>query len=83
MKVKLSITVDDATLRLIEEQVASQRFRNKSHAVEYAVRKLLLERLAKQKRNNENSQNNLDVIKPAITSSHILDKGREKGEING
>ena len=41
MKVKLSITLDDRTLKLIDEHVTSQRFRNKSHAIEYAIRKLL------------------------------------------
>ena len=43
MKVKLSITLDDETLALIEKNVGSQRFRNKNHAIEFAVRKLLEE----------------------------------------
>jgi Arc/MetJ-type ribon-helix-helix transcriptional regulator len=50
MKVKLSITLDEKTLRLIEEHVNSQRFRNKSHAVEFAVRKLLEQKIANQQK---------------------------------
>ncbi|MBI2658329.1 hypothetical protein HYX08_06585 [Candidatus Woesearchaeota archaeon] len=41
MKTKLSITLDNETLLEIEKQLNSGRFRNKSHVVEYAVKKLL------------------------------------------
>lgn len=41
MKSKLSITLDEETLLEIEKQLNSGRFRNKSHVVEYAVKKLL------------------------------------------
>ena len=43
MKTKLSITVDEETLIELEEQLNSGRFRNKSHLIEYAVKKLLEE----------------------------------------
>jgi Arc/MetJ-type ribon-helix-helix transcriptional regulator len=43
MKIKLSISMDDSTVSLIEEHVRQGRFRNKSHAVEYAVNKLIRE----------------------------------------
>lgn len=39
MKKKLSITLDEETLRLIEEIVKEDRFRNKSHVVEFALNK--------------------------------------------
>lgn len=41
MKTKLSITIDEETLRLIEKLAEEARFRNKSHVVEYSVNKLL------------------------------------------
>lgn len=41
MKSKLSITLDEETVAEIEKQLHSGRFRNKSHVVEYAVKKLL------------------------------------------
>jgi len=43
MKSKISITLDNETVEKISSEVASGRFRNKSHAVEYAVKKLLEE----------------------------------------
>ena len=43
MKAKLSITLDEETLLEIEKQLNSGKFRNKSHVVEYAVKKLLEE----------------------------------------
>ena len=41
MKSKLSITLDEETVLEIQKQLSSGRFRNKSHVVEYAVKKLL------------------------------------------
>ncbi|HLC65803.1 MAG TPA: ribbon-helix-helix domain-containing protein [Candidatus Nanoarchaeia archaeon] len=44
MKQKLSITLDDDTVSLIEGLIQEGMFRNRSHAVEYSVRKLAGER---------------------------------------
>lgn len=41
MKSKISITMDMETVEEINKEVASGRFRNKSHAVEFALKKLL------------------------------------------
>ena len=41
MKSKLSITLDEETLLEIQKQLNSGKFRNKSHLVEFAVKKLL------------------------------------------
>lgn len=41
MKSKISITLEIETVEKINSEIASGRFRNKSHAVEYAVKKLL------------------------------------------
>lgn len=41
MKHKLSITIDEETVFDILKSVESGKFRNKSHVVEYAVKKLL------------------------------------------
>lgn len=43
MKLKLSISVDEELIKIIEEKVKEGRFRNKSHVLEYAAKKLLEE----------------------------------------
>ncbi len=41
MKTKLSISVDNEIIALIEEKLKEGLYRNKSHAVEYALMRLL------------------------------------------
>lgn len=41
MKRKLSITVDEETIELLERHIKEGRFRNKSHVVEYSLNKFL------------------------------------------
>lgn len=41
MKAKMSVTVDKKIVDWIDEQVRTQRFRNRSHAVEVALTKYL------------------------------------------
>jgi Arc/MetJ-type ribon-helix-helix transcriptional regulator len=41
MKQKISITIDENTVLDIFSAIKTGKFRNKSHVVEYAVRKLL------------------------------------------
>jgi len=41
MKQKISITIDEATVFDILKSIETGKFRNKSHVVEYAVKKLL------------------------------------------
>lgn len=41
MKQKLSITIENETVRIIEELVKTGKFRNKSHAFEYSINKIL------------------------------------------
>ena len=41
MKQSISVTVDKEIVEWIDEQVKTQRFRNRSHAVEVALRKLI------------------------------------------
>ena len=43
MKQKLSISVDEEVVKQIEQKVVEGLFRNKSHALEFAVRRLLRE----------------------------------------
>jgi len=43
MKEKISITLDERTVLKIFEALSTGRFRNKSHVVEYAVKKMLEE----------------------------------------
>ena len=40
MKKKLSITVEKKTIELLEKLIQEGRFRNKSHAFEYSLRKV-------------------------------------------
>jgi Arc/MetJ-type ribon-helix-helix transcriptional regulator len=41
MKKKVSISVDESTLSSVEAMLESGLFRNKSHFIEYAVKRLL------------------------------------------
>ena len=41
MKIKLSVTLDDELLDKLDEALSDGKFRNKSHFVEYAVRRLM------------------------------------------
>jgi Arc/MetJ-type ribon-helix-helix transcriptional regulator len=43
MKTKISVSIDEKMLKKIEEVVGKGRFRNKSHIIEYSVRKLIEE----------------------------------------
>jgi len=43
MKQKLSVTIDDELLTKIAAALSSCKFRNKSHLVEFAVKKLMEE----------------------------------------
>ena len=49
MKLKLSISMDEETVRVLEESLKEGRFRNKSHAIEFAVRKLLEQKIGDAK----------------------------------
>jgi len=44
MKHKLSVSVDEETVVRIQEKIRQRVFRNKSHAVEYALMKVLEDR---------------------------------------
>ena len=41
MKAKISITVDEAILKEIEDKLEEGLFRNKSHVIEYSIKKFL------------------------------------------
>jgi len=41
MKQKVSISIEEDTIKKIEERLDDGIFRNKSHLIEYAVKKLL------------------------------------------
>ncbi|MCA9458978.1 MAG: hypothetical protein KC550_00350 [Nanoarchaeota archaeon] len=43
MKIKLCISVDEKSIDLIEKQIREKKFRNRSHAFEYAIHSLLNE----------------------------------------
>lgn len=40
LRAKMSVTINTVLIHWVEQQVAKQKFRNKSHAVEYALIKL-------------------------------------------
>ena len=41
MKQKLSITIDEKKIKLIENLLKQERFRSKSHIIEYSLNKFL------------------------------------------
>tara|TARA_Y100000310_G_scaffold345831_1_gene470792 strand:+ start:16466 stop:16612 length:147 start_codon:yes stop_codon:yes gene_type:complete len=41
MKIKLSVSMDDALVKKAEETLEKGLFRNKSHVIEYALKKFL------------------------------------------
>ena len=41
MKSKISVTVDKKILEMIEAKISSGKFRNRSHVIEYGVKKLM------------------------------------------
>ena len=48
MKIKISVTIDEKTLKIIEETIKKGIFRNKSHAVEFGLNKLIMEKKNEQ-----------------------------------
>jgi len=44
MKSKICISVDEETLNKIDSSIQDRRFRNRSHAFEYALNKILEEK---------------------------------------
>ena len=43
MKKKISISLDEEKLKIIEELLKEERFRSKSHIIEYSINKFLKE----------------------------------------
>ena len=41
MKQKISITIDEEAVGLIEEMLKDSRFRNRSHVIEHSLRRFL------------------------------------------
>ena len=44
MKQKLSITIEEETIKLLDDVIKDGVFRNKSHAVEFSLNKILREK---------------------------------------
>ena len=43
MKIKVSVSMEDQTIQEVEDKIGEGLFRNKSHFIEYAVKKCLNE----------------------------------------
>jgi Arc/MetJ-type ribon-helix-helix transcriptional regulator len=41
MKQKISVTIEEETIKLIETILADARFRNRSHVIEYSLKEFL------------------------------------------
>gem|GEM_PF-519825 len=54
MKQKISVTIDEETVLDILDSIRTGKFRNKSHVVEFAVKKLLEDEM--QDTTNKNNQ---------------------------
>jgi Arc/MetJ-type ribon-helix-helix transcriptional regulator len=39
-KVKTSFSIDEETLKWIDEQIATKKFRSRSHVIDYAIEQL-------------------------------------------
>ena len=50
MKQKVSITIEEAAIKDIDEALLTGKFRNKSHFIEYAVKRLLDNEKAEQQK---------------------------------
>ena len=44
MKQKLSITIEEETIKLLDDVIKDGVFRNKSHAIEFSLNKILKEK---------------------------------------
>jgi len=43
MKQKISVTIDEETIKLIEELLKDTQFRNRSHIIEHSLKKFMEE----------------------------------------
>tara|TARA_Y100000310_G_C20667475_1_gene808410 strand:+ start:825 stop:980 length:156 start_codon:yes stop_codon:yes gene_type:complete len=41
MKQKISVTIDEQTLNLVEQKLEDEKFRNRSHVIEYSLKRFL------------------------------------------
>ena len=75
MKKKISISIEDSTIALVERIVDGSKFRNKSHMIEHAVDLFLKEHL-KGARSNippaDNDEVNLDSFTDNIPRDNFL-----------
>ncbi len=54
MKQKLSITIDGEKIKIIEELLKEEKFRSKSHVIEYSINRFLNEIKILKEAKNEN-----------------------------
>lgn len=54
MKSKISVTVDKKILEMIESKIDSGKFRNRSHVIEYGVKKLIEDEESGERKWQEN-----------------------------
>lgn len=53
-KQRLSVSVSTKTIELIDESLKLERFRNRSHVVEFSINKALKEQLTESNREKKN-----------------------------
>jgi len=53
-KQRLSVSVSTKTIELIDESLKLERFRNKSHVVEFSINKALKEQLIESNKEDKN-----------------------------
>ena len=58
MKQKLSITIDEKKIKLIENLLKQERFRSKSHIIEYSLNKFLESQRQEDKENTKGEKEN-------------------------
>lgn len=53
MRVKMSVTIDQELMKWVDERIKKRIFRNRSHALEYALAELIERRKAERMRANQ------------------------------
>jgi Arc/MetJ-type ribon-helix-helix transcriptional regulator len=69
MKAKMSVTVEHNLVQWIDKQVETQRFRNRSHAVEVALRTFIQSEKKQESPRRRPEKPNIELLRSGKSSS--------------
>jgi Arc/MetJ-type ribon-helix-helix transcriptional regulator len=69
MKAKMSVTVEQNLVQWIDEQVETQRFRNRSHAVEVALRTFIQNEKKEESPKRRPEKPNIELLRSDKSSA--------------